>query len=97
MKNKIKPIDTSDEGVLRRFMQEFFHYPTFRKIGFFTDEMKGDYKAQAARVCYFFGYDTVFEYRAEDMHCHISYAEGHRPKGEGFITHIPSIYKEQST
>lgn len=81
-------------------MKEFFPFSEFKKIGFFTKEMKGDYKAQAQRVCDFFGYETVFEYRATAMSCHISYA-GQRPlsvnaKGElveePFITVFPGIY-----
>lgn len=80
------------EGVLKRFMQEFFPYTEFKKIGFFTKEMRGDYKAQAERVCKHFGFETVFEYGARDISCHITYVEGHRPVGEGFVTVIPNIY-----
>lgn len=54
--------------------------------------MKGDYKAQAKRVCDFFGYKTVYEYGAKEFRVHISYADGKRPKGEPFVTVIPSIY-----
>ncbi len=81
-----------DDGVLKRFMKEFFPYGQFKKIGFFTKEMKGDYKAQAEKVCYFFGYKTVYEYRAYEMRVHISYADGKRPKDESFVTVLPSIY-----
>lgn len=80
------------DKVLKRFMKEFFPFGQFKKIGLFTDEMKGDYKAQASRVCEFFGYKTVFEYGAKEVRAHISYADGHRPAGEGFVTVIPSIY-----
>jgi len=78
-----------DHGVLERFMKEFFPFNEFKKIGFFTKEMKGDYKAQAERVCTFFGYETVYQYRAEETSCHISYVD---PKGRPFITVFPSIY-----
>jgi len=82
-----------DDGVLKRFMQEFFPYREFKKIGFFTDEMKGDYLAQAKRVCEFFGYETVYEYGAKEVRAHISYGEpNHRPIGEPFWTVFPSIY-----
>jgi len=53
--------------------------------------MKGDYEAQAKRVCDFFGFKTVYEYGAEEIRCHISYG-GKRPPDEPFITVIPSIY-----
>ncbi|MDF3076148.1 MAG: hypothetical protein K0S09_37 [Sphingobacteriaceae bacterium] len=88
----IRNRDTSDEAVLERFMKEFFDFKALCKAGFFKPEWKKDYKAQAERVCTFFGYKTVYEYGAEEVRAHISYADGHKPKGEGFITVIPSIY-----
>lgn len=97
-----KKINSDMEKVLERFMKEFFPYGQFKKIGFFTKEMKGDYKAQAKRVCDFLGYETVYEYRAEEMRGHISYADGKRPlvinsdgelEEEPFVTVIPSIYE----
>ena len=80
------------EDVLKRFMQEFFPYTQFKKMGFFTKEMKGDYKAQAERVCWFFGYETVFEYGANEIRCHITYDKKYHPN-ESFITVIPSAYE----
>jgi len=80
------------DKVLERFMKEFFHYPTLLKAGFFTKEMKGDYEAQAKRVCEFFGYETVYEYGAHEVRCHISYGYDKRPDNEPFVTVIPSIY-----
>jgi len=79
---------TEKEMVLERFMKEFFPYSAFKKIGFFTAEMRGDYESQAKRVCEFFGYETVYEYRAHEVRCHIS--DGCRSH---FITVIPSIYE----
>lgn len=82
----------SDAGVLKRFMIEFFPYTELRKAGFFVKEMKGDYYAQAKRVCDFFGYESVFEYGAKEIRCHLSY-DGERPENDKeFITVIPSIY-----
>lgn len=77
-------------GVLKRFMQEFFPYTEFKKIGIFTKEMRGDYQAQADRICHIFSYETVFEYGAKEISCHLSIV-GDR-QGEPFITVIPSIY-----
>lgn len=81
----------SDKGVLKRFMQEFFPFTDYRKIGFFKPEMKGDYYAQAKRVCNYFGYKSVFEHGAREIRCHISYAN--KEDAKEFITIIPSIYE----
>ena len=82
----------SDPELLKRFVKEFFHFPSLLKSGFFTKEMKNDYYAQAERICHFFGYKSIFEHGAEEIRCHITYVEGKRPKDEGFTTVIPSIY-----
>ena len=74
--------------LLPNFMQEFFPFGPLLKAGFFTKEMKGDYEAQAARVCQFFGYKTVYEHGAEEVSCHLSKV---KPEGP-FVTVIPSIY-----
>jgi len=80
----------SDAGVLKRFMMEFFPFTELKKAGFFTKEMKGDYYSQAKKVCFFFGYKSVFEYGAKEIRCHLSYK---RPENDKeFITVIPSIY-----
>lgn len=83
---------TEKEKVLKRFMKEFFPFTDLLKIGFFTKEMKGDYKAQAERVRTFFGFATVYEYGATETQCHISYA-GERPEREPFVNVAPSIYE----
>lgn len=88
-----KLTEKEKDEVLKRFMKEFFPFGEFRKAGFFTKEMRNDYKAQAERVCTFFGLATVFEYGAKEISCHISYTDGKRPIGEGFVTIIPSIYE----
>lgn len=82
--------DKEKDKVLERFMKEFFHFPTLCKAGFFTKEMKGDYKAQAARVCDHFGYETVYEYGSKEIRCHITTDK--RDPDEPFITVIQSIY-----
>jgi len=84
--------DGSDEAVLKRFMIEFFPFEELLNHGFFTKEMKGNYEAQAKRVCEYFGYQSVYEYSAKETICHISY-NGERPENDKeFITTIPSIY-----
>ena len=100
--------ELNKEKVLERFMKEFFPYKEFKQMGVFTKEMRGDYKAQAERICWIFGYKTVYEYGATEIRCHISYGDSvsgmgsERPlhvddKGklqeEPFITVFPSIYE----
>mgnify|MGYP001547740347 FL=1 len=82
-----------DPELLKRFMKEFFPYSILRKAGLFTKEMRGDYYAQAVRVCNQMGLSTIYEYGSQEIRCHLTYMEGKRPEGEGFITVIPSIYE----
>lgn len=90
---KTPPKSESDQ-LLESFMKEFFPFAELRKVGFFTPEMKGDYQAQADKVCEFFGFKTVYEYGAETIdHLHLTYAEGHRPRGQALWVSIPSIYE----
>lgn len=81
-----------DYGVLKRFMREHFPITELCKAGFFAPEIKNDYYKQAVRVCKYFGYQSVFQYGAEKISGHITYVDGKRPPGEGFITVIESIY-----
>ena len=81
--------EVKDKKLLRKFMREFFPFTPLRKAGFFTPEMKGDYEAQAKRVCERFGYNSVFEYGAKEIRCHLTMNDR---QGEPFITHIKSIY-----
>ena len=81
---------TDKEKVLKNFMREFFPFTQFVKIGLFTKEMKGDYEAQAQRVCEHFNYKTVYEYGATEVRVHLSYTDGKKPKDEPFVTIIPS-------
>lgn len=82
---------------LKNFMREFFPYTLFREAGFFTKEMKGDHKAQAEKVCKFFGYETVYEYGAKEVSAHLTYANKKNPlksdNTKPFITVFPNIYE----
>ena len=91
----------SETTVLQNFMREFFPFNEFRDAGIFDSELKGDYKGQAKRICELFGYDTVFEYGAKEVACHISYSGSApnlfvTPQGElierPFITIVENIY-----
>lgn len=89
-----------EDKVLENFMKEFFDFNMLLKAGFFTKKMKRNYKAQADKVCHFFGYKTVYEYGSREINCHISFADK-RPlvvnhlgelTEEPFMSTIPSIY-----
>lgn len=90
---EIKMNDLPKEELLKNFMKEFFPFSEMRKMGLFTKEMKGDYQAQSERICKFLGLKTIYEYGAEEMSAHLSYANGKRPVGEPFVTVFPSIYE----
>lgn len=85
-------------GLLKNFMKEFFPYSEFKKIGLFTTGMKGDYEAQAKKICDYFGFKTVYEYGAMEVTAHITYVNTDSKSGldvdisKPFITVIPSIY-----
>ncbi len=65
---------------LEDFVKKHFPYAPLKKAGFFTAEMRNDYKTQAKRVCTYFGFKSIFEYGVEEIRCHISYAEGQDPR-----------------
>ena len=77
------------DTTLKNFIRTNFPFSKLVKAGFFTKEMKGDYKAQAERVCQFFGYKTVYEYGVNELVLHIS----QNPPTDNFITIIPSYYE----
>lgn len=82
------------DRTLKNFMEEFFEFDGLVECGFFKEGMRGDYKAQAEKVCFFFGYDSVYEYGTTTIPCHISF-EGKRPEGfEDFVTVIKPWYEE---
>lgn len=87
-------VQVKKDKVLENFMKEFFPCAEFKKIGFFTKEMKGDYEAQAKRICTFFGFETVYEYGSKEFRGHISYSNSYLKEhpDQPFITVIPSIY-----
>lgn len=89
---------TESEQTLKNWMEEFFPFTELKKLGLFTKEMKGDYPAQAARVCEWMGMESIYEWGNEEIVCHLSFA-GKRPldeegNPEPFITVIPSIWDE---
>ena len=77
------------EQVLENFMKEFFPFKEFKEIGFFTKDMRGDYQAQADKVCKFFGYKSVFEYGVKEVSCHISYGSGLPNDKAGLDSAVP--------
>jgi len=81
------------DELLKNFIEEFFDYDELQKVGFWKGISKTDYKSQAERICKYFGLKTIYEYGAEPMKAHLTYAKGHRPKDEPFVTEFTSIYE----
>ena len=48
---------------LKTFLESYFDFSNLKEAGFFQCS-KNDYEARAAKICYFFGYKTVYEYAA---------------------------------
>jgi hypothetical protein len=88
------------DKLTKEFIKEFFPIKELFEAGFFTKEMKGNYNLMAGKICYYFGYKTVFEYRSKEIRCHISYSKKDDTlelsetgvKELPFITIIESIY-----
>lgn len=77
--------------LLETFIKEFFAFDELVLVGFFKEEMRNDYEAQAKRICSYFGFESVYEYGNIEVKAHLSYV-GERPKDEPFVTVIESIY-----
>lgn len=76
-------LDMEKDNLLKNFMEEQFCFDGLVEIGFFKEEMRGDYKAQAERVCKFFGYKTVYEYGAKEFRAHVTYGDPEDISGIG--------------
>jgi hypothetical protein len=77
------------EQLLKSFIKEFFDFNSLCKAGIFSKEIKNDYKKQAEILCKFLGLESIYEYRAKEIRCHITETV---PNNNPFITVIPSIY-----
>jgi hypothetical protein len=73
----IEITEKQKEETLKHFLLEHFDFDGLKKAGFYNKSIKRkNYKAQAEKICWFFGYKTVFEYGTEEIRCHISYGSG---------------------
>lgn len=70
--NKQLFYEGTDEVRLKTFIQEFFPFKEFLKIGFFKKEMKDDYYAQAEKICVYFSLSSIYEYDAVEIRSHLS-------------------------
>jgi len=68
-------------SVLANWMKEFFPYAEFKRAGIFTKEMRGNYEMQANHVCLLLGLNSIYEYRKEEIRCHITYVNPDCPFG----------------
>jgi len=91
-----------DKALLKKFMKEWFPYGEFKKAGIFTKEMKGDYEAQAERICNRLGLETIYEYghlgvgtifhlTHDRIELHVN--EKGELKSPPFVEQIQSIYE----
>ena len=81
--------------LLKNFLLEHFDYDELKKVGFYDKTIKRkDYQKQADRICKFFGYESVYQYGFKTTYAHISYAEGHRPEGEPFLTEFKAWHED---
>lgn len=54
---------TPDQEKLKQFMQDSFDFDGLKQAGFWPKgTRRTDFEAQAARVCHYFGYQSVYEY-----------------------------------
>lgn len=93
---------TESDLLLKNFLEEFFDFYTLRRVGFFPKDMKkSDIYGQSKRICYYFGYESIYEYRSHTVRAHLSYEEGNRPlhideqgslKEEPFVSEFKGIY-----
>lgn len=108
----IKFIDMKEkpkEQLLKEFIDYHFDLETLFQVGFLKPEMKGNYNAIAKRICKFFGFKTVFEYKAKTIRAHLTYVDSDNPleysrpihvnekgelKHEPFVTEFKSWIEE---
>lgn len=59
---------TAEQQKLKKFMADNFDFDSLKQVGFWPQgTRKTDFELQAARVCEFFGYDSVYEYAANQV------------------------------
>ena len=59
--------DSEKSELLKNFLLEHFDFKELKKVGFYNNDIKKtDYQKQADRLCHFFGYETIFQYRFEN-------------------------------
>lgn len=80
--------------LLKNFLTEHFDFKELKKAGFYKDINKTEYEKQAKRICDFFGYETVYEFGFNTTYAHITYADGHRPEGEPFLTEFKAWHED---
>ncbi|MCC3159659.1 hypothetical protein LJ737_20630 [Hymenobacter sp. 15J16-1T3B] len=59
-------MDTAEKDRLKAFILDHFPFDELKEMGFWQKgTRRNDYEAQAARVCHYFGYKSVYEYGRE--------------------------------
>lgn len=86
---------TEKDRLLKKFLKDHFDFRELKKVGFFDKSIKHtDYQKQADRICEFFGYESIYQYKFETTYAHLSYVDGHRPEGEGFVTEFKAWHED---
>lgn len=78
---------------LKNFLKKHFDFATLKKVGFFKYIKHNEYEKQAARICLFFGYESVYEYGQKEIRVHLSYG-GLDPAGIGTYRHPSTVDKD---
>lgn len=82
------------ERLLKNFLNDNFDFKELKKVGFYSEDIKKtEYQKQADRICQFFGYKTVYEYKFKTTYVHLTYVEGKRPEGEPFLTEVKAWHE----
>lgn len=59
-------MEAAEKDRLKAYMLDHFDFDALKEMGFWPKgTRRADYEAQAARVCHYFGYKTVYEYAQE--------------------------------
>lgn len=102
-------MEQTEKDRLKEFMEANFSFDDLKQMKFWPKgTRRNDYEKQAARVCQFFGYETVYEYgrglrmvyEGKDSGCVVGQfadtvdKEGQLKPGGGFLLHVgpPTVF-----
>lgn len=84
------------DDLLKSFIDEHIPVDELVEIGFLQKEWIGDYRKISDRICQWFGYETIYEYGAKEVHCHLTIGDEDNlivtDRTDPFVTTIKSVY-----